>query len=389
LSSAVAEPGRKFVSVAAQARVDAIGRTAVRERIPLNGSIAMSHRCQLRCVHCYLGEERFIPPVPAGELPTPFWLDVVDQITAAGCLNLLMSGGEVFLRRDFAEVYEHAVRQGLIVTVFTNGNMIDERAIALFTAWQPLLVEVSLYGATAEVYDKVTGIPGSYARCMQGIDALLAAGIHVGLKTVILRDNHFEIARMREMARERGAEFRVDPAISATFSGDVSPLEQRISAKEAVAIEMQDETMLDKAAEMLESRRGMKSEERLFNCLAGVTSFHVDPRGTLLPCLMVQDGRNGYDLKTGNFREGWKTLAAFHEQGISDGYGCHDCDNRFLCGSCPAQSALETGSPHRKSDYYCELGEARLIQIQLRRPKSGPVAKTPVPLAVASKPLEG
>jgi len=349
--------------------VDAIGRTAVRERIPLNGSIAMSHRCQLRCVHCYLGEERYVPPVPAGELPTAFWLDVVEQVAAAGCLNLLMSGGEVFLRRDFAKVYEHAVRLGLLVTVFTNGNLIDDRAVALFSEWQPLLVEVSLYGASAEVYDRVTKVPGSYARCMRGIDALLAAGIHVGLKTVILRDNYFEVARMREMAQERGADFRVDPAIAATFSGDLSPLEQRIPAKEAVAIEMQDETMLDKAAELLESKRGRKSEERLFNCLAGVTSFHVDPRGTLLPCLMVQDGRNGYDLRTGSFREGWKTLAAFHEQGITDGYGCHDCDNRFLCGSCPAQSALETGSVHRKSDYYCELGAARLIQIQTRRPQ--------------------
>jgi len=365
------------VSAAAQARVDAIGRTAVNTRIPLNGSIAMSHRCQLRCVHCYLGEERFIPPVRAGELPTAFWLDVVDQITAAGCLNLLMSGGEVFLRRDFAQVYEHAVRSGLIVTVFTNGTMVDERAVALFTEWQPLLVEVSLYGATAEVYDRVTKVPGSYARCMRGVDMLVAAGIHVGLKTVILRDNHFEVARMREMARERGADFRVDPAIAATFSGDLAPLEQRIPAHEAVAIEMQDETMLDKAAELWESKRGLKSEERLFNCLAGVTSFHVDPRGTLLPCLMVQDGRNGYDLKTGTFPEGWKTLAAFHEQGITDGYGCHDCDNRFLCGSCPAQSGLETGSVHKKSDYYCELGEARLIQIQTRRPKKVAAPATP------------
>jgi radical SAM protein with 4Fe4S-binding SPASM domain len=381
LSSVAAEPPRRFVSAAAQARVDAIGRTAVRERIPLNGSIAMSHRCQLRCVHCYLGEERYIPPKAAGELPTSFWLDVVDQLTEAGCLNLLMSGGEVFLRRDFSEVYEHAMRRGLLVTVFTNGNMIDDRVVTLFTEWPPQLVEVSLYGATAEVYDKVTGMPGSYARCMQGIDRLQAAGVTLGLKTVILRDNHFEVARMREMARERGVGFRVDPAIAATFAGDLSPLEQRIPAAEAVAIEMQDETMLDKAAELLESKRGLAGEARLFNCLAGVTSFHVDPRGLLLPCLMVQDGRHGYDLRSGNFRAGWEAIAGFHDQGTKPGYKCHDCDVRFLCSSCPAQSALETGSPHKKSDYYCGLGEARLVQIAVRRPGRGAAAAAQSALA--------
>jgi len=369
LSSVVAEP-RRFVSAAAQARVDAIGRTAVNKRIPLNGSIAMSHRCQLRCVHCYLGEERFIPPEKAGELPTAFWLDVLDQVAEAGCLNLLMSGGEVFLRRDFATAYEHAIRLGMLVTVFTNGNMVDERVVELFREWPPQLVEVSLYGATAEVYDRVTGMKGSYERCMRGVDALRAGGVEVGLKTVILRDNHHEVPRMREMAAERGASFRVDPAIAATFAGDLSPLEHRIPAAQAVAIEMQDETMLDKAAELLESRRGSRSEDRLFSCLAGVTSFHVDPRGQLLPCLMVQDGRNGYDLRSGSFRAGWDgIIAGFHDQKTTPGYKCHDCDVRFLCSSCPAQSALETGSVHKKSDYYCGLGEARLVQIAVRRPR--------------------
>jgi radical SAM protein with 4Fe4S-binding SPASM domain len=368
LSTAAAEP-RRFVSAAAQARVDAISRTAVRERIPLNGSIAMSHRCQLRCVHCYLGEERFVPSRRAGELPTAFWLDVLDQAAEAGCLNLLMSGGEVFLRRDFATVYEHACRLGLLVTVFTNGTMVDERVVELFREWPPLLVEVSLYGATAEVYDEVTGRRGSYERCLRGVDALVAAGVEVGLKTVILRDNRHEVPAMRAMASERGAGFRVDPAIAATFAGHQAPLEQRVPAAEAVALEMQDETLLDKAAELLESRRGQRGEDRLFSCLAGVTSFHVDPRGQLLPCLMVQDGRRGYDLRSGSFREGWNgILAGFHDQKTTAGYECHQCEMRFLCSSCPAQAALETGSVHRKSDYNCGLGEARLVQIAARRP---------------------
>lgn len=367
MSSAAVEP-RRFVSVAAQARVDAIGRTAVNTRIPLNGSIAMSHRCQLRCVHCYLGEERFIPPEKAGELPTAFWLDLLDQMAEAGCLNLLMSGGEVFLRRDFGTAYEHAIRLGLLVTVFTNGNMVNERIAEMFKEWPPQQVEISLYGATAEVYDRVTGMPGSYERCMRGIDALLAAGIEVGLKTVILKDNHHEVRRMREMAAERGASFRVDPAIAATFAGDLSPLEHRIAAAEAVAIEFQDETMLDKAAELLVSKRSAKSEERLYSCLAGVTSFHVDPRGLMLPCLMVQNGSFGYDLRSGNFRAGWDAIAGFHDQGITPDYKCNACDMRFLCSSCPAQAALETGSHHKKSDYYCGLGKERLVQIAVRRP---------------------
>ena len=167
MSSGAAEP-RRFVSDAAQARVDALGRVAVERRIPLNGSLAMTHRCQLRCVHCYLGDERYTPPAPAGELPTAFWLDLLDQVAAAGCLNLLVTGGEPLLRPDFAAVYEHAIRRGLLVTVFTNGTLVDERVVDLFAEWPPQLVEVSLYGASAPVYERVTGIPGSHGRCLRG-----------------------------------------------------------------------------------------------------------------------------------------------------------------------------------------------------------------------------
>jgi radical SAM protein with 4Fe4S-binding SPASM domain len=171
---------------------------------------------------------------------------------------------------------------------------------------------------------------------------------------------------MREMARARGLGFRVDPAVSAGLSFDPAPLLQRLPACEAVAIEMEDEALLEKAAAFHERSRAFPVEERLFACLAGVTSFHVDPRGTLLPCLMVPAG--GYDLRSGSFRAGWEgVIARFREQGVPPGYECHACERRFLCGVCPAQSALETGRPEVKSEYNCRLGEARLAAVAGRR----------------------
>jgi len=368
LSSGAAEPTRRFVSAAAQARLDALGRNAVRQRVPLNGSIAMTHRCHLRCVHCYLGEERFAPPA-GGELATAFWLRVLDEAAEAGCLNLVITGGEPLLRADFAVVYEHAIRLGLLVSVFTNGTLVDERVVALLAEWPPQLVEISLYGASAEVYERVTGVPGSHARCLRGTDALVSAGVAVGLKAMILRENQDEIPRMREMARESGLPFRVDPSVSPRLSGDPSPLLQRVPACDAVALEMQDESLLERAAKVYETSRGRAPVERLFGCLAGVTGFHVDARGTLLPCLIAS---GGYDLRSGSFREGWDgAIARFHDQGLAPGFECHACDRRVLCGVCPAQFALETGSPHRRSDYNCHLGDARLHAIAARRAAAG------------------
>ena len=351
----------------AQALIGAMLRRAIAGRVPLNGSIAMTHRCHLRCVHCYLGDERSPAPKDlksgtppeSGELGTEFWLSVVDQAAEIGCLNLLMTGGEPLLRPDFADVYERAKRRGMLVTVFTNGTLVDERTLSLFQALPPDLVEVTLYGASAEVYEGVTGVPGSFRRCLQAVDSLLTRGIRVGLKAVVLKDNQDQIREMRTMASQRKVPFRLDPALFPCRDGNMSPLEHRVSPADAASLEADDEQALHGLARFYERMRGLPPEKALFACMAGLTSFHVDPAGTLLPCLMVTT--HGFDLRQGSFRSGWEeVLPRFREQPIVEGYECHRCETRFVCGVCPAQFALETGSPYRKADYYCQLGEARL-----------------------------
>jgi radical SAM protein with 4Fe4S-binding SPASM domain len=334
---------------------------AIDQRIPLNGSIAMTHRCHLRCVHCYLGSERHESP-QSGEQDTAFWRSVIDQIAAAGCLNLLLTGGEPLLRSDFAELYSRACQRGMLVTVFTNGTLIDGRIVDLFGRVSPELVEVTLYGATAEIYEQITGIPGSYRRCLDAVDALLARGISVGLKTMVLRENRQEIGAMRQMASERGVSFRIDAALFPCRDGCTTPLDHRVPADDAIALEMEDPKLRRKTADYFQRRRGETAPDRLFSCMAGLTSFHVDPDGALLPCLMVST--HSYDLRQGTFLEGWRgALAGFQDQAILPGYECHACDKRFLCQACPAQASMETGSLYRKADYLCQLGEARLRAI--------------------------
>ena len=56
----------------------------------------------------------------------------------AGCLSLLLTGGEVLVRRDFPEIYLHALARGLRVTVFTNGTMVTDEIADLFDRNRPV-----------------------------------------------------------------------------------------------------------------------------------------------------------------------------------------------------------------------------------------------------------
>ena len=301
-----------------KARVEAMLDRAVSQRIPLNGSIAMTHRCHLRCVHCYLGCERQALPA-GGELDTAFWCSVVDQVADAGCLEPPdHRAGSRCCAPTSPTSTARARQRGILVTVFTNGTLIDGRIARLFEELPPQLVEVTLYGASEETYERVTGVRGSYRRCLDGVDALLGRGVAVGLKSVIMKENQDEMSALRRMASERGVRSGSTPRSSRVATGTRARSTTGSRRRTRWPSRWRTRTSSDRTADYFQRMQGLPPEEQLFSCLAGVTGFHVDPLGTLLPCLMVST--HGYDLRQGTFREGWETaIPRFREQGLRPG----------------------------------------------------------------------
>jgi MoaA/NifB/PqqE/SkfB family radical SAM enzyme len=119
-----------------------------RRRLPIDGMIELTSRCNLGCIHCYVNQPVHAPEVQARELTTERLVRLVAEIGDAGGLFLTLSGGEVFVRPDFPELYLAALRAGLIVSVFSNGTMVTERLAGLFDQHRPHQIEITLYGAT-------------------------------------------------------------------------------------------------------------------------------------------------------------------------------------------------------------------------------------------------
>jgi MoaA/NifB/PqqE/SkfB family radical SAM enzyme len=210
-------------------------------RVPLQGTIEPTFRCNLSCAHCYVNEPAGSAEVRGRELDTARLLALVDEIAEAGCLSLLLTGGEVLLRRDFPEVYRHAVARGLRVTVFTNGTMVTDEIADLFASHRPRAVEITLYGMTAETYERVTRVPGSFARCLEGIDRLLARGVRLKLKTMALTWNVHEIPAMREFARARGCDFQHDGILNRRVDCGASRNgELQLTPAQVVALDLED-----------------------------------------------------------------------------------------------------------------------------------------------------
>ncbi|HOV48909.1 MAG TPA: radical SAM protein [Anaerolineae bacterium] len=335
-------------------------KKALATRTPVSGAFELTFRCNLRCKHCYVGDARGGGAPNGSELSFKQWRSIFDQVADAGTLWVLLTGGDPLLHPDFEQIYTYVKRKGFIVQLFTNGTLLTPRMLDLLAENPPFYIEISLYGLTQETYERVTGIPGSHARCMRGIEALLERGLPLQLKTMVMTLNRHELWDMQAYARNLGVKFRYDALIHGTLDGSLDVLKYRLSPADVVAIDWEDperRAAFELMRQQLQSRKAR--ELYLYTCGAGITSYRVDPSGLLGLC--IADRRCAFDLLKGSFMEGWEEyLFQFRYQyPKSSEYRCNVCPLIGLCGQCPAWAEMESGDPEIIVPYLCEVGHLR------------------------------
>jgi radical SAM protein with 4Fe4S-binding SPASM domain len=294
-------------------------------------------------------------------MSTEQWKKTIAEIKTAGCLYLLITGGEPLLRDDFAAIYTYAKRQGFLITLFTNGTLVTGEMAKLFRQLPPRRIEITLYGASAAIHDRITGVPGSFVRCLHGVETLLDSGINVALKSVLMTLNLNEFSAIEKLAQSYGVSFRLDAAIFPSFNGDRSVLDLRVDPAQAVAREFANPEALGKLREFLKRFHASEMED-LYPCSAGTTIFHIDPCGYLYPCLMVR--KLSYPLLNGSFQQGWnENISRIKEIKSGADSECRGCKQRLLCGYCPGFFELENGTEHIPSPYLCSMGKLRYAMI--------------------------
>lgn len=356
-----------------EAYFDDFTRRAAAARVPLDGSLELTHRCNLRCVHCYLGDQKAIRRHRKDELTTTEIKRLLDELAAAGTLNFTFTGGDPMLRKDFPELYEYAVRKGLLVTVFCDGALITPKVMAVFDRLPPRKVEVSIYGASELTYEHITQVKGSFKRCIQGLENLKAHGHRFTLKTVLMQGNRHELPQMRALAKHYGVPFYFDTAIFACLphtdngsraapQGDIpvtlgnagqAVTQFRLSPAEAARRHLEDPQRVEEMADLYVRTRNATASDDLYKCSAAKSTYHIDPYGNLQACTISTNTR--YNIREAGFLSGWNgPLAQLRTLKARPGSSCSNCDKQALCAGCPAFFFAENNAGDIKSDYTCE-----------------------------------
>lgn len=346
------------------------------KRVPYSMSFELTARCNQRCKMCYICVPASDREAQARELTAAQWLQLGREARDAGLFMVTLTGGEVFLRPDFREIYHGLLDLGLVVQIYTNGTLITPKIIDWLKQVPPLRVSITLYGASKETCAKVTGYEHSYERTVNAIDALREAGIPVEIKTTIVRENMHEREVLADFALARGLRMGLVNYISPRREGDCSdPEGNRLSPQELVDYEMGviaytrkmaarnrgDISFTDTASEvnpLAEDSQELKEEDssEAFHCATGKCGGWISWDGRLLGCGVLSQPQ-AYPLRDG-FLAAWEEIKQKCSQ-VPVCKECRECLYRAFCSTCPARLLSETGFYDRPAPYLCETARIR------------------------------
>jgi len=233
-------------------------------RLPLEGHLDLTYRCNNNCRHCWL---RMPPGAPDRDRELSFHeiSNIVDQARALGTRRWSISGGEPMLRPDFPEIFDYLTGKAVSYTLNTNGTLITPEIARLLTRKGTKMV--ALYGATPETYDHVTRHPGGFEKVMQGFRYLKEAGAGFIVQLIPMRSNWHEWEKMQDLARSLSKHWRVgapwlylsschDPERNAEIA------RQRLDPREVVELDQPDMSYKETDAHEYEHEESKMTESK-------------------------------------------------------------------------------------------------------------------------------
>ncbi len=353
---------------------------ARQEGFAVSGTFEITSRCNFRCKMCYIHSDKC--NYKNDELPAEWWIETGKQAVKQGMVFLLITGGEPLLRDDFSLIYTELKKMGLIVSINTNGYLLKGKIAELFRNNPPFRINVSLYGASDESYERFTGVRG-FTHIIENVQNMRNMGIDVRFNCSLTPDNCDDIENIFNVAKELDMHIKTTPYMypQMRVNGIAGQNDYRLTAENAAKyrvkwslLKYSPEEFISRADGMQKTIKMIGKENRTDNspgkvrCRAGSSSFWLNKDGEMSACGMFD---KSFDVKSLGFNEAWKQVKEFTEK-IELPAKCQGCKYRHFCNVCAATCYTETGDFSSVPEYVCRFSEetARLTEIESERLKA-------------------
>ncbi len=327
---------------------------------PITGTLELLPICNMNCDMCYIRLSRTEMEKKGRMRTADEWISMGEEMERAGVLFLLLTGGEPLLFPDFRRLYLSLRERGIILTVNTNGTLIDADWAAFFGENKPRRINITLYGADDRAYETLCHYPGGFEKTVQGIRLLKERGVDVKINGSVTKSNRNDMEKIYAIGRELGAPVHMDTYMLPGIHERKLPFEaqSRLEPEEAAAAEMEmlRNEMNPEAFRMYVRQMllQIKKEGNVYSegitCMAGNCSFAVNWQGEMRPCVTLEEPSVPV-FETG-FESAWQQISE-KVKAYRVNEKCRQCRLRPVCKTCVASARLETGEYDGLPEYLC------------------------------------
>lgn len=314
-----------------------------------NCTIEIINFCTFKCNHCYM------PNSPNHLMDFNMYKEILKQLDEIGCLWILITGGEPLLHPEFKKFYTYAKEKGFLVSVNTNGYLIDDNLIQLFIKYQPYAVEISLYGYDDKSYQQFTHCSNCFLKIDNNIKKMLDKNININLKSVLVKQNYQYFNKIRKYADSFPCPFRYDyvifPKVNSISKGPNSEL---LSTKMIIDTLKEDPnsyiTFKDRYCDLSYNKN---TQSKVFQCSGGENGIYIDSFGNINMCVAVMN--DNYNINKFSIQEARTFFKKNKERYVDNKSKCAKCYKKSICRYCPGRFKLETGNYSIPPTWYCNI----------------------------------
>lgn len=320
---------------------DMMYQTAIQKKAPFKVYFEITHNCNLRCRHCYIQET--VRNQENVFLDKEVILRTIDELKAMGTHEIVITGGECTLHKDFFEIIKHICDLEMKLILLTNGNLMNREFIEKIKDYPIADVRISIYGKET-THDEMTCVKGSFQRSVNALK-MLRREKGIGTATILVTNDNFgELDELTQMFKNDGIEYDFNAFIFPTMEQDMSPTDFRI---EDVITEFVDKYVINCS--------GSK-------CAAGISRFRVDPHGNVSPCDLLKHEKLGniYEKSIGEIIHSEERKAWLEKlEQILNSNECSKCGDKKFCSCCLGLIYMEHHDYSKKLDFLCRFTEAK------------------------------
>ncbi len=338
-------------------------------QIPIGATFELLPVCNMDCSMCYVRMSKAeLEHTGKKLLSREEWLNLADEGQKEGLLFLLLTGGEPFLYPDFPDLYEALKMKGLVISINTNGTLIDEKTADRLAESPPRRINISLYGGSNDTYRKLCNNPEGFDQVLKGAGLLKERGIALKFNYSVTPFNIQDKELVYNIGKEMDIPvetvyYMFPPARKQNSSVDP---EKRLTPQQSAAIRLESELrncpqeyLIERyrtvqgllSGEFTYEKRQMKSA---FSCRSGSSTCWINWKGEMVPCGMMDQIK--CDVMKMGFHNSWKYIKN-EVTGTACSPVCKDCVKEIYCGKCAACATSETGRFDGVPEYVCEAAD--------------------------------